>query len=243
MKLILSDKKDIAENTKAIWFQPEKPLRFTTSAHGSREIARSSLDDHEMGGAEDRGQVGVAARKLHPMAMRNGMFVIAAAGPAAPLILRNLPCASFVVPGCGELLTPARCRDPFRESRAARETNRVCAGPLMQLHDEIHEPVHVAILKTSARGQSTSLIGSFRRSSAVSDLPLGARCCASLSLIPVRRATIQQRSTQHVGPPDRRSPVDQPVGLRRRRLNSVSNQFSRRGFRFRRAPGSCSLAR
>ena len=34
MKLILSDRKDVAEDTKAIWFRPEKPVRFTAGQFG-----------------------------------------------------------------------------------------------------------------------------------------------------------------------------------------------------------------
>ena len=34
MKLILSDRSDIAENTKAFWFEPEKPVRFAAGQFG-----------------------------------------------------------------------------------------------------------------------------------------------------------------------------------------------------------------
>lgn len=34
MKLMLSERRDIAENTKAIWFEPEKPVRFTAGQFG-----------------------------------------------------------------------------------------------------------------------------------------------------------------------------------------------------------------
>jgi ferredoxin-NADP reductase len=45
MKLILSDKRDIAENTKAIWFQPEKPLRFTTGQFGDFTLVDPPFTD------------------------------------------------------------------------------------------------------------------------------------------------------------------------------------------------------
>lgn len=43
MKLILSDKRGIADNTKAIWFEPEKPVRFTAGQFGDFTPQESSL--------------------------------------------------------------------------------------------------------------------------------------------------------------------------------------------------------
>ena len=52
MKLILSDKRDIAENTKAIWFQPEKPLRFTTGQFGDFTLASGKKAKYYLDGKQ-----------------------------------------------------------------------------------------------------------------------------------------------------------------------------------------------
>ncbi len=45
MKLILAHKADIAENTKAIWFEPEKPLRFTPGQFGDFTLTDPPVTD------------------------------------------------------------------------------------------------------------------------------------------------------------------------------------------------------
>jgi ferredoxin-NADP reductase len=45
MKLILAHKTDIAENTKAIWFEPEKPVRFTPGQFGDFTLTEPPFTD------------------------------------------------------------------------------------------------------------------------------------------------------------------------------------------------------
>ncbi len=45
MKLILAHKTDIAEDTKAIWFEPEKPLRFTPGQFGDFTLTDPPFTD------------------------------------------------------------------------------------------------------------------------------------------------------------------------------------------------------
>jgi ferredoxin-NADP reductase len=45
MKLLLAHKTDIAENTKAIWFEPEKPLRFAPGQFGDFTLTDPPFTD------------------------------------------------------------------------------------------------------------------------------------------------------------------------------------------------------
>lgn len=47
MKLILSDRSDIAENTKAIWFEPEKPVRFAAGQFGDFTLIDPPFTDEK----------------------------------------------------------------------------------------------------------------------------------------------------------------------------------------------------
>lgn len=47
MKLILSDRRDIAENTKAIWFEPEKPVRFAAGQFGDFTLINPPFTDEK----------------------------------------------------------------------------------------------------------------------------------------------------------------------------------------------------
>lgn len=47
MKLFLSDRCDIAENTKAIWFEPEKPVRFAAGQFGDFTLVDPPFTDEK----------------------------------------------------------------------------------------------------------------------------------------------------------------------------------------------------
>ncbi|MGH6928040.1 MAG: hypothetical protein ACREEV_06960, partial [Dongiaceae bacterium] len=72
MKLVLSHKADIAENTKAIWFEPEKPARFAAGQFGDFTLteppytdAKGNTRTFSFASAPEHDRIMIATRMRH----------------------------------------------------------------------------------------------------------------------------------------------------------------------------------
>ena len=120
MKLILSDRSDIAENTKAIWFEPEKPVRFAAGQFGDFTLIDPPFTDEKgntrtfsIASAPESDRITIATR-MRDSAFKRSLAALPTGspvqlmGPMGSFTLHKDPArpAVFLTGGIG--ITPVR---------------------------------------------------------------------------------------------------------------------------------------